>query len=358
MLANRISKILIRVDSTKKVALGHLKRCVSLAAMLDEMDVKTIFLTAKDEYSKELISEYGFDHKFIVHLTNSNEDNSEVLRYAKELKADAVIIDSYEIDNKYRKNLMDSGLFLASISDIGYMDLVSDMIINSNLNAEKLPYSVDSHTSLFLGIEYLILGKEFWSNHDISKNKNDVKNILITMGGIDHHNLTTRIIRLLDGFNDEFTITVIVGPYYENKESIITAKKTSKKHVDIIDSAKTIYKYMKNSNLAFSAGGQTLYELSVLGIPTIGILLWKNQAGNIKELTRMNAIKSLSYSEDDKFNKDLNKITKDLLSDASKRFKLSKIASSIVDGQGAKRSAEAIVQQYKLWRSRKYSKIN
>ncbi len=346
---NNAVKIVIRVDATKDVAIGHLKRCISLAQMFAEKNIPVAFITAFDDYTKEILKNYGFKHITIDGSTNSRQDCRQTIETAKSLAAEIIIVDSYKIDNDYRKKIMENGFFTVSISDTGYMDLLCDCIINGNLNAEKSKNAAAAETVVFSGIKYLILAKDYRNEANVYPHPDTVKNILITMGGIDHYDLTTKILAILEKYKEDFDITAIVGPYYDNIVSIKAQIKKMSKKVNLVNSAPTLYPYIKKSSLAFSAGGQTLYELSALGRPTIGLLLWKNQEGNVKELAQTGAILSVMYSEDEKFEISLRESATKLITDKNLRNSLSAKASAQVDGKGAERAVNMILNTYQKW---------
>lgn len=355
--SNEAPAVLMRVDACKEMALGHLKRCVSLAIKLREKGVPVVFLTAGDGFSETLLRGLGFRYEILGSDINSANDYNSAIRTAEEYNAKIIVIDSYEIDDAYRSRLMSCGYFVVSIDDNADRDLSSHVIANGNLKAEDLSYPVVDGVSKYAGIKYLILGPEFWNPEAISDTEN-VHNVLITMGGIDHYDLTSKVLSILDGMDSDFDITVIIGPYYDNKKSICRQVGAMKKKVELVTSPTSLYPYMKRCAMAFSAGGQTLYELSVLGRPTIGITLWENQAGNVNELSKMSAIYGIVYSASEEFDAMLSENASRLIHDMSERKRISRIASSIVDGQGAERTYNAILESYREWVSlRKYKEI-
>jgi len=343
-----ITSVLIRVDATKEVALGHLKRCVSLSYKLSEKGVRVSFIVAKDDFTERFLRTAGFDYTVVRSKTNSDADCVYVLEIAERLNAKVIIIDSYEIDETYRNKLIDNGFFVVSIDDIADKDLPSHIIINGNLNAETLSYTDNGRIAMCLGIKYLMLGPDFG---DISNAKaiDDFSNVLITMGGIDHYDLTSKILLILDRSDANFDITAIVGPYYENLGSIRSQIDKMSKKVQMIKSPPTLYPYMVKCSMAFSAGGQTLYELAALGCPAIAITIWENQSGNVSALSKMGAIEGVIYSNDGGFDYVLEKSSLKLIYDKTERQRLSQIASAIVDGKGAERVSNAIIESYGKW---------
>ena len=350
-----VTSVLIRVDATKEVALGHLKRCVSLAYKLREKGVRVLFLVAKDDFTERFLRTAGFDYTVVKSETNSDADCVYALELAERLNAKIIIIDSYEIDATYRNKLIDSGFFVVSIDDTADKDLPSHIIINGNLNAEMLNYTDNGRISLYLGIRYLLLGPNFL---DIINAKaiDDFSNVLITMGGIDHYDLTSKILSILDKSDADFDVTAIVGPYYENLASIQSQIAKMTKKVQLVNSPSTLYPYMVKCSMAFSAGGQTLYELAALGCPTIGITLWENQSGNVSALSKMGAIEGIIYSNDMNFDHVLKKSSLKLIYDKTERQRLSEIASAIVDGKGTERVSSAIIESYGKWNVKKEKK--
>ncbi len=342
-------KVVIRVDATKDVALGHLKRCISLGCKLREKNIDVLFITVKDAYTKGLLGESGFKHVSISSSADPNHDMNITVNTAKAINADLVLIDSYHIGQAYRRELMNEGFFVVSIDDLGDKAISSHMIINGNINAENIKYKGDGIYRVLAGSKYLILSPDFWSLN-ILKRPNTIRNILITMGGIDHYDLTSRILAVLNRFDLEFNITAIVGPYYDNMDSIKSQMKNMRHKVTLARSPNSLYSYMKRSSMAFSAGGQTLYELAALGCPTIGISLWKNQAGNVASLSKRNAICGIIYSKENRFDETLFDYAQDLITDAAKRKRLSDVAFSIIDGKGTERTAKAVLQAYEEWK--------
>ncbi len=348
-------RVIFRVDATHDVALGHLKRCISLANKLLIFNIDLIFVTAEDSYTNEILNSLGFINHFSKAKTNSYQDLKFTTSIAEKFCVNVVIIDSYEIDSAYRKGLMDKGLFVVSISDMVNMDVPAHLIVNGSLNAEKLCSTPDGTEEAF-GIKYLILDKNFWGEQLYPISTDQINNILITMGGIDHYDLTTCILKILDSIDGVFSVTAIVGPYYENLSSIKDQVRKMKKPVKLVMSPTSLFKYMQKCSLAFSAGGQTLYELLVLCRPTIGISLWGNQNSNVMELTQKEAIVGIVYEDNPSFEIKLKAKTKSLIDDQDTREKIIKNGKAIVDNHSTERVYNKIFSAFNEWQNTKICK--
>ncbi|MFA5068977.1 MAG: UDP-2,4-diacetamido-2,4,6-trideoxy-beta-L-altropyranose hydrolase [Candidatus Omnitrophota bacterium] len=335
--------ILIRVDAKKKIALGHLKRCLSLAQKFRQKGVRTHFLTANDKCARQCLDEAGFAYTVMALETDSSGDCQRTVDEAGRIKAGIVIIDSYEIGAEFRQRLMDEGFLTVSIDDIAHASIPSHVIINGNLNAEAIRYDMPEGTTLLLGINYLILGSDFWDIKASDAGLDNVDNILITMGGVDHYDLSTRILKILERTTGRFSITVIIGPYYDNAPAIEAQAGRMGKDVELVYAPSGLFAYMKACSLAFCAGGQTLYELVSLGRPTIGIGLWENQFGNVAELSSKGIILGIRYSDGDLFDLRLANGAARLINEGKRRQAMAHKGLMLIDGKGAERVCQGLI---------------
>ena len=101
---------------------------------------------------------------------------------------------------------------------------------------------------------------------------------------------------------------------------------------------------MAGSDIAISAGGQTLYELARMGVPTIAVPVVENQMGNIKAAKKSSLIEYAGWWEEPNI---LDRLVEciDNLRDRSRREGISVKAQELVDGQGALRVSESVLQK-------------
>ncbi|MBI4825109.1 MAG: UDP-2,4-diacetamido-2,4,6-trideoxy-beta-L-altropyranose hydrolase [Nitrospirae bacterium] len=331
-------RILIRTDASPDIALGHLKRCISLAEGLRIKGVEPVFLSLDDNSAKELLSSFTFESGFINTPINTGDDADKTLSFMRENDLDSVIFDSYSVDAKYLDTFSKKNFKVICMDDLADRPLPCDMVINGGLGAEELKYEAPHK---LLGINYCILSRPFREPSAYEENT-DVRNVLITMGGIDHYRLSERSMRMLDELPGDFSITVIIGPYYENVKEIEDVAGSIEKDVELIRGSNDLYPFMKKCDMAISAGGFTLYELATLKKPVIGISLWENQYRNVNELDKKGIILGLNYSDDASFDNKLESSIKRLADDSSLRNTMAQRAGRMFDGQGAVRAADEI----------------
>ncbi len=167
-----------------------------------------------------------------------------------------------------------------NFEDLGKGCEYADAVINA-IYPEK--HSVSSH---YFGQEYFILRDEFI----LSEEKivtSEVKNILITFGGVDPNNYTAKVIRIINEYCNEknILITVIAGFGYANYDSI-----KDYKNVIVKRNISNISDYMLQADLIFTSAGRTVYEVASLGTPAVVI------AQNEREMTHFFASAEYGFS--------------------------------------------------------------
>ena len=101
---------------------------------------------------------------------------------------------------------------------------------------------------------------------------------------------------------------------------------------------------MLESDLAISAGGQTLYELACAGCPTIAVWMAPNQDGQLQVFEESGFIRIAGHGEDDSVIDAIVDAVFSLLQDRQARRSMSAAGQRLIDGQGAIRVARTIVE--------------
>lgn len=294
------------------------------------------FLCSDDRDVVPHLENSGFPYELIGTKMNYKNDPVHTLRHIRSRDAIAVVLDSYDVNGPYMDCLKGDGFKTIYIDDLGMTDLPCDVVINGLVGTENLKYR--SRLAL-LGKDYAVLSKEYW--HPRESRTEEISNVLVTMGGIDHYNLTEKILDILGEQVCSFNVQVVVGPYYENLNEIRRKGRSINKRVILNFSPASLFPLIHECEIAISAGGLTLYELATMGKPTAGISLWPNQERNVRELGREKILIPLYYSEEG-FYSTLKTAVDTLIRDANLRRKMSIKAQSLFDGGGALRAARKV----------------
>ena len=336
-------KVLVRVDAYDEIALGHLSRCIELGKELVDLNNKVIFLCYEDDSAKARLKDSKAKFKLLPFKINEDkflEDEIQILESYSE-SIDILILDSYNVDRAYFKLLNHFFPVIIYLDDIKSDFEYVDMVINPSCKVTNNNYMAKN---VLHGIEFLILGKDYLNPKPRPVNSN-ISSIIITMGGIDHFNISSRVLPILEEINDNIEVNLIIGPYYENTDQIKKAASESNLTVNFFEGLTNISSVIMQSDIAISAGGFTLYELCSMSTPTIGISLWDNQKNNVDCLAEKGALIPLYYSSK-YFDSELETELRRLIENLELRKKISKASKEVISGNGAKKIAKEIVKIY------------
>jgi UDP-2,4-diacetamido-2,4,6-trideoxy-beta-L-altropyranose hydrolase len=339
-------KVLFRVDAGPHIGLGHLQRCLSLGSAFCHFEAGCLFLTNEERTILDRVKRFGFDGYALGAVGSwTDDDLSQTLAIAASHRCMAIVVDSDYEGADYLGKLRDAGFFVCAIEDIAPHPFPCQLVVNGDAHARQLPYHSSSGDTLFLlGPEYSILRREFWERP--SRMVRDVvQNILVTLGGADPHNLMPRILGLLDELLGTFTITAIIGPFFDNLVEVQTIAACTKHLVKLVFSPESVRDLMLEADLAVSAGGQTLYELACVGCPTIAVRMASNQDGQLQVFAVSGFVRVAGRADDSGIVTAIGDTLLSLLSDSKARAAMSGAGQRLIDGQGALRVAQAILAE-------------
>lgn len=326
--------IAIRADGGSKIGMGHVMRTLVLAKELAKTN--EVFYICRENKLQPDIYKIGVDkinkEGFNVIIINGNNTLEELSK----IQADILITDSYDVDENYFKETKKIYKQTVYIDDMNLHYFDVDILINQNINAKDLRYKVNENTKLLLGTKYTMIREEF-RNASKKLIKNNVEDILITVGGADPNNVTGKILSYIDKLNYNFH--VVVGPSFYNISELKEYEEKNK-NIKLYFNA-NIFELMQKCDVAISACGSTLYELSICGIPTLGIVIADNQINIANKFHNLGIINNLEWYE--KIYRDTFLFQFDeLINNKDMRMRMSKLGKSLIDGYGVKRIKNVI----------------
>ncbi len=330
-------KVFILTEGGKNIGFGHITRCLSLYQAFEERGIKPRFIVNGDNNTEYLLNGANYQ------LLNWIEKRGKLFELLKD--ADIAIIDSYLVDISFYNTLADLVKLPVYIDDNKRLDYPNGVVVNGNIHAETLNYPKKKGVTYLLGTKYTPLRKEFWEVPE--KNiKEKIEAIMVTFGGSDTKNLTPKILKFLNEKYSELKKNVIIGRAFQNIDEI---KKYTDKNTNLIyyPDAKKMNETMIESDIAISAGGQTLYELARVGVPTIGVCIAKNQLESIKEWESLDFLEYAGWYKDGNILLKINKLLKKMEDVKLRKFK-SKLGKDFLDGSGSMRINYYIIKEITL----------
>lgn len=213
-------KVVIRVDGSTEIGLGHISRCCALAEMLKN-DFEIVFYTRAD--SKVIIEDIKNYCVGVIQLNNNITYEAEAVQWIEALTGnEIVVLDGYNFNTDYQQKIKDKGCKIVCIDDIHAYHFVADVVINHAPGIAAEAYSTEPYTRLYLGPDYVMLKKLFLDEALIPEKNQDLKgsSILICLGGADPNNETKNTLEELLMLFPERFFHVVVGAAYRHLQQL------------------------------------------------------------------------------------------------------------------------------------------
>jgi UDP-2,4-diacetamido-2,4,6-trideoxy-beta-L-altropyranose hydrolase len=327
-------KALFRVDSSPQIGLGHLMRCLALADALKNYKVKSIFVMAGDEPGGKAIVLKRKHQVIMINSLSAGEECVFLNRIIENELPGAVVLDGYNFNYDYQIKINTKGAPLVCLGWSSDYRTAADIAINQNIWASPDLYAgqVKPGATLLLGTRYAMLPQEY--RHRKNEVRRNCEHILITLGGGKYSRLALSIYEMLRDL--PYYFTVVLGPYSDET----TARGNG--NLEIIKSRDSLYSLLRETDLAITAGGSTIWELCCLGVPFITYILSDNQEQNATALHESGVTINMGWiSQLDQ--ESLRQTITLLAGNYEQRASMAQRGQTLVDGFGADRVAKTIV---------------
>jgi UDP-2,4-diacetamido-2,4,6-trideoxy-beta-L-altropyranose hydrolase len=327
-------RVAFRAEASEQVGFGHLRRCVSLAVALRELDVTCIFLVSREPQVHNLLDRVGFGHAVI----DAAFPLDETIALVKQTQSDVLVVDSYNYGGDHFQEFASAGFGVVAIDDLANRELGVDLVVNASPGAEGLQYRGTRQTTYLLGPRYALLRPEF-GREPHRRIRAHVERVLVTLGGGDPYQLTARLVAWIAETLPRAVIDVVLGPLAGAELGCLKDSRVCV-HRDVLD----MRSLMLRADVAVNAGGQTTYELAATGTPSLTIRLADNQQQNIEQLEAARVLNFVGDACDTNLKVSLSRALVQISEDIAVRRNMSARGRALVDGQGATRVAHAIAE--------------
>lgn len=244
----------ICIEASHSKGMGHLFRMLNFIKYLRSKDEQFIVLINDNDKTKDILelNKIFFE---VVDLKDfdSNWETSIIEKY----NIKYWINDRLDTEEKHSLKVKNNSIKLITFDDLGSGAKHSDINIcglffnHDNIQGEKI----------LKGVQYLILNDEI---DKYKRERTEIKNILVTLGGSDTYGVTTKILKLLKTYNIKATIHT--GISFEHKEEL--EKELTQEYIHISHVASFIEEFSKY-DLAITGGGITPFEANASGLPCL-----------------------------------------------------------------------------------------
>jgi len=314
-----MKKYIIVTEANYDVASGHLYECIALSKKMNTLKLPVILAVNKSMPSKWLGLLDDINYIFYDNVL----EIAEQLYHTKNARNDEfyIITNLRDVNNRVVKDLRwNEHTTVVCLDEWGNKNIECDIVINNMASDSFWKYS--GALQCYCGAKYLILSEKL--KDYATKNKvirRNIDNVVISMGGVDKFNHTKDVLSVIGDNNDIKRIDVVLGGGYRYEDTLTTlCAKDSR--VYLHRNIDYIYDLFYEADVAFSAGGNTMYELAAIGTPSIILPTMEHE--------EKNAIAFLDHGVFDVV-KDVNSIT---LPDYYQRKKSSFQGKEYIDGCG------------------------
>lgn len=327
--------ILIYADASHDIGTGHVMRCLALADFLKEKGCYIIFMTNTflPGNMSPLITSKGYK---IVEPSIGNIPTG----------TDLLIVDNYSIDEKFEAAARQRAKSIMVIDDLANRKHDCDILLDQNLyNNSERRYEglVPKHCCLVLGSKYAILRDEFSQERKILRKRDGrVNRILVNFGGIDHVDMTSKVLDLLKNY--KIDVDVVMGkssPHLDKVAAVCSRNNHFNLHVNTSEMAKLI----AEADMAIAAGGTSVWERCCLGLPSIIVAIADNQVEISENLAENNLCFYAGFYSDDKIEQKISKLLDFCVNNPIMLKKQSEKSTLLLDGKGKEYIWEAILRR-------------
>jgi UDP-2,4-diacetamido-2,4,6-trideoxy-beta-L-altropyranose hydrolase len=337
--------ILFRTDASVDIGMGHLMRCATLAHAFADKGWLCKFITC--ETSRPFIKIANLENFDIQYLSSTDTRNSQALSIDSTEIADILVIDSYDLDHEYETACRVFAKTILSMDDRPTREHDCDILLDQNYGRKLIDYEflVPDHCKVLTGADKALLRPEFiYMRNDALKERDGrlgkINRVLISIGGSDPGDATSRIIEGLDAVKQELVVDIVLSsqsPALKKIEAHCNINPNKTLHINTTKMAELI----RAADLVFGAGGMTSWERCCLAAPSVLVQVADNQIGNIEGLTKTHAARFLGMAED--FHaRQVREILQDLIEDPAKVRSMSQASRRLCDGQWISRLIEML----------------
>ncbi len=332
--------IAIRADVNNIIASGHVTRCLVIAEEIMAMGEECLFISS-DDAIKPFLENKGVQLEILdADWKDKEKELPKLLEVLKHYGIQKILVDSYQVTENYFRELS-RHVSITYFDELGFMgfghctNLINGMIAP--------PSYMACVGNALLGPAFVPLRKEFQGLPQKHANQS-VKTILISSGGSDPYDFLGCFLgrwKKEPVFSDA-RLEVIVGALNNKKEEL---KNLENNQIKVYVNTNKMRELLWNADLAVLAGGMTIYEACACGTPGIIYGMADNQIEQCKAFDRLGI---MPYAGDVRngMYEALDQVFVKIKEFAEPRVRerITAKMQSLVDGNGAKRIAGAIIK--------------
>lgn len=335
-------RAVFRADASGEVGVGHVVRCLALAEALRAAGVSCAFAVSKGtSAAAPLLASSTFT---LVELPDDATDKPAALAERWPQGVELLIVDHYDLDKGYARACRQWAQRILVIDDLADRPQDCDILVDPTSGRAKSAYRgrVPGGCRLLLGSGYALLRGQFAAMRETARahrgEMGKVRRVQVSMGGTDPNDATSVALAGIAESGLDVEVDVVLGRAAPNLSAVRQLASTLPQHVTVHVDVANMAKLMTEADVAIGAAGSSSWERCCLGLPSIVVPVARNQAANAAALAGAEAAVVLP-GEGRAREKSIARALKRLAADDDARAAMSRAATRLCDGLGARRVA-------------------
>jgi spore coat polysaccharide biosynthesis predicted glycosyltransferase SpsG/CMP-N-acetylneuraminic acid synthetase len=333
-------RVLFRVDGGSRMGMGHVYRSLAIAEALRALSRAEIafLMSGGLEHEQGLIAVSRAGYPLRVLRDGRLEACLEEVR---DFSPAILINDLPALDAAYLTAL--SGLGATTVNLVDALDDLETTEHYAQVIVSTMKEDRETPEGFYGGPAYAILREHFRGRVKAVRETPEL--VVLSFGGSDPQGLTLKAARALQALEATVEIVAVAGPAFSYRREFEALARELPRKVPLINEAGGhIAELMLEADLVVGSGGMSVYELAALGTP--GVVLGQNarEDKRMREFARHGTVIYLGRGPE-VGEAALLQAVRALLQDPARRREMSARGRALVDGLGATRTAEMVLER-------------
>jgi spore coat polysaccharide biosynthesis predicted glycosyltransferase SpsG len=337
-------------NGSRKIGTGHLFRAQRVLSELHRLtSLDATLFTAKDEASIRIVQDVPATRIELPAVADADYikpilDATHVIEHLSHNPVDLAIVDMLDTPREDMERLRAAVPRLITFDDRGGGRHVADLIVNI-LVEEPDPGALPPSVRLLQGPEYAVLDRAFLSAHGMAAKipLRDLRRVFVTLGGADATGLTVKVANALCQLDFLEHVAFNCGPAFPYRQELERVISQAPWQSEIRAGLPSLIPSYLEADLVIVAGGLTMHEVLCAGVPSLAVCQPIDHQFELAErFTGAGAMATVGYGGE-ATEATIADAVRALADNPSTRETMRRIGPELVDGQGTRRVAQALL---------------